>query len=165
MGRDFDPNRPRTPSQLRPLKIPTYQRPCSSRACRIGPRRRRAVLYAPQSERGPRGGRPRGEGGRPRRSRSQDFHDPRRNPRSAGRGARCACNVRADLDVGPCPTHTGASTGAVAGGGEARATACGTGQVAIFAIRCRVLYRLWGCLLGVRECLVRTTVFLECVRK
>ena len=70
MGRDFDPNRPRTPSQLHPLKILTYQRPCSSRACRIGPRRRRPVPYAPQSERRPRGGRPRGETGRLRGSRS-----------------------------------------------------------------------------------------------
>ena len=87
------------------------------------------------------------------------------NPRSAGSRAHHGCYVRADLDVGACPTHTGASTGSVAGGGEARATACGTGQVAIFAIRCRVLYRLWGCLLGVREDLVRTTVFLQCVRK
>ena len=70
MGRDFDPNRPRTPSQLHPLKILTYQRPCSSRACRIGPRRRWPVPYAPQSEPWPRGGRPRGETGRLRGSRS-----------------------------------------------------------------------------------------------
>ena len=136
MGRDFDPNRPRTPSQLHPLKILTYLRPCSSRALRIGMPRRRAELYATQSERGPRGGRPRREGGRPRRSRSRDFRDPGRNSRSAGSRTRRAYYVSRDFDVGPCPTHPRASASSLKGGGDARVIARGSGQVAIFAIPC-----------------------------
>ena len=50
--RFFDPTHP---TQPHPLKILTYLRPCSSRALRIGMPRRRAELYATQSERGPRG--------------------------------------------------------------------------------------------------------------
>ena len=101
--RFFDPTHP---TQPHPLKILTYLRPCSSRALRIGTPRRRAELYATQSERGQRGGRPRREGGRPRRSRSRDFRDPGRNSRSAGSRTRRAYYVSRDFDVGPCPTHT-----------------------------------------------------------
>ena len=68
--RFFDPTHP---SQLHPLKILTYLRPCSSRALRIGTPRRRAELYATQSERGQRGGPPRREGGRPRGGREVDI--------------------------------------------------------------------------------------------
>ena len=130
--RFFDPTHP---SQLHPLKTLTYLRPCSSRAFRIGTPRRRAVPYAPQSERGPSGGRPRGEGGRPQRSRSRVFRDPGRNLRSAGSRARRAYYVSRDFDVGPCPAHPRASASSLKGGGDARVTAHGSGQVAIFAIR------------------------------
>ena len=130
--RFFDPTHP---SQLHPLKILTYLRPCSSRALRIGTPRRRAELYATQSERGQRGGRPRREGGRPRRSRSRDFRDPGRNSRSAGSRTRRAYYVSRDFDVGPCPTHPRASASSLKGGGDARVIARGSGQVANFAIR------------------------------
>ena len=136
--RFFDPTHP---SQLHPLKILTYLRPCSSRALRIGMPRRRAELYATQSERGPRGGRPRGEGGRPRRSRSRDFRDPGRNSRSAGSKARRAYYAFGDFDVGPCPTYPRASASSLKGSGDARVIARGSGQVAIFAIRRNVQHQ------------------------
>ena len=68
--RFFDPTHP---TQPHPLKILTYLRPCSSRALSIGTPRRRAELYAAQSERGQRGERPRREGGRPRGGREVDI--------------------------------------------------------------------------------------------
>ena len=155
--RFFDPTHP---TQPHPLKILTYLRPCSSRAFRIGTPRCRAEPYATQSEGGQRGGRRRNASGRVRRSRSRDFYDPGRNPRSAGSRARRACNIRGDLDVGPCPTHSGASTGRVAGGGKARATAPGGGQVAFFAIGWNVPDGVCACQFRVPKGLPCTIAFL-----